>query len=143
MADVQILLVIGVLLLLAELVTGTFYLAALGTAFLFTAWVLWLWPLSWLGAVLVLLGSGLAAVYLAQHLRHRLQRGTSPVETDAGGRALVSSVRDGRLRVRYRDSEWDARLRGAAAEAVLKPGDALRVVRREGNVLIVQQGEDG
>lgn len=102
--------ILGVVLIGAELVTGTFYLLAVGVAFIVGGLAAWLGastPVQLLVAgVLALAGS------FAAH-RWRLRTGTPPGQAplDVGQPVHVQVWHpDGTARVVYRGTHWDAEL---------------------------------
>ncbi|MEC5388288.1 NfeD family protein [Uliginosibacterium sp. H3] len=121
--------VLAVAAVVAEMLTGTLYLLVVG-----------------LGAGLGAVASGLDAGVVVQCLVAAIVvvggsllvsrfRKPAPGEMapDLQGSAEVVAVADaGKLRVRWRGTEWDAR-----ADDVLAPGEAVTVVRQQGNLLHV------
>lgn len=117
----------------AELVTGTFYLLAIGVA-------------AALGGVAALLGAGAevqfavagvlgVALTIAAH-RWRLARATPPPQPplDVGQAVRVEAWHaDGTARVAYRGSDWDAEL--AAPDT--PRAETMYIVATRGNVLVV------
>ena len=102
--------ILGVVLIGAELVTGTFYLLAVGVAFLvggFTAWIGASTPTQ------LLVAGGLAVAGSFAAHRWRMRRGTPPPQPslDVGQPVQVQLWReDGTARVIYRGTQWDAEL---------------------------------
>ena len=102
--------ILGVVLIGAELLTGTFYFFALGLAFLACG------AIAWLGATLpvqLIAASvlGLIGVYVAHHWRQH--RGTPPAQPglDIGQSVVVDRWQpDGTARVTYRGTQWTAEL---------------------------------
>lgn len=117
----------------AELVTGTFYLLAIGVA-------------AALGGVAALLGAGAevqfavagvlgVALTIAAH-RWRLARATPPPQPplDVGQAVRVEAWHaDGTARVAYRGSDWDAEL--AAPDT--PRAETMYIVATRGNVLVL------
>jgi len=117
----------------AELVTGTFYLLAVGIA-------------AALGGVAAMLGAGMPVQFavagvlgvvltVAAH-RWRLARGTPPPQPslDVGQAVHVQTWNpDGTARVAYRGSNWDADL---AAPDVPR-GETMYIVATRGSVLVL------
>jgi len=125
----------GLVLVITELVTGTFYLLMLAVAAFGAAAAAYLgqaFPVQSVVAAVVA-GAGCFGVHLyrAKSSKEKM----SPIDTgmpasfenwiDAGARLA---------RVRYRGASWDARVDGAEA---LEPGALLYVVATEGNTLRV------
>jgi len=102
--------ILGVVLVGAELVTGTFYLLAVGCAFLFGGLAAWLGAST--PAQLLVAGALALAGSFAAH-RWRGSRGTPPPQQplDVGQPVQVQLWReDGTARVLYRGTQWDAEL---------------------------------
>jgi membrane protein implicated in regulation of membrane protease activity len=131
--------VVGFALVIAELVTGTFYLLVLGVGFFAAA------VCAWLGANFVVQAVAGSAVALlgawAVHHWHARNRAA-----DAGhsnlldrGQAVVlegwTNEPAGIARVRYRGASWDARLADAAARPAT--GSTLYIEGQEGSTLVV------
>jgi membrane protein implicated in regulation of membrane protease activity len=127
--------IVGLVLVITELLTGTFYLLMLGLAAFGAALA------AWLGfdfgaqavAFFVVAGAGSYAVH-AYRARNRAQQMPS---IDAGQPANFESWVDqgaGLARVRYRGASWDARVEGTEA---VEPGAALVVLAADGNTLKV------
>jgi len=127
--------VTGLVLVIVELLTGTFYLLMLGVAAFGAALAAWLglaFPAQTLvAAVISAIGCYGVHVYRAKNRAQQM----API--DAGNPASFESWVDApaRLaRVRYRGATWDARVEGGDA---LEPGATLYVVAADGNTLKV------
>ena len=102
--------ILGVVLVGAELVTGTFYLLAIGVAFLVGGFA------AWLGAstpVQLLVAGALAVAGSFVAHRWRDSKGTPPLQPslDVGQPVQVQIWHDdGTARVTYRGTQWDAQL---------------------------------
>jgi len=131
--------VVGFALVIAELVTGTFYLLVLGVGFFAAA------VCAWLGANFVVQAVAGSAVALlgAWAVHHWDARNRA---ADAGhsnlldrGQAVVlegwTNEPAGIARVRYRGASWDARLADAAARPAT--GSTLYIEGQEGSTLVV------
>ena len=121
----------GIVLIVLEMASLTFYLAALGFAALLTALVTWFYPmLDWQAAATFAVASAVS-LPLAHLLRHRMQAGRpDPLgDMDAGGRVTVAEAGGQNLKVRYRDSLWEAVWEGSGAPQVGQPAE---VVARDG-----------
>lgn len=131
-------IVVGFVLVISELLTGTFYLLVIGVGAFAAA------AADWMGAgvlVQAFIGSAVAiagAMYVHHwHGAHRagdvrdnlLDRG-QPVVLEGW-----ANEHAGLVRVRYRGTSWDARLAPAAARPV--PGSTLYIDAMEGNTLVV------
>ncbi len=127
--------IVGLVLVITELVTGTFYLLMLALAAFGAAAAAYLglaFPVQSVVAAVVA-GAGCYGVHL---YRAKSSKEKMP-PIDAGMPASFESWIDAgsRLaRVRYRGASWDARVAGSEA---LEPGAVLYVVATEGNTLKV------
>jgi membrane protein implicated in regulation of membrane protease activity len=128
-------LLAGLALVIAELITGTFYLLVLGVAAFGAGAIAWLgmgFPAQAIAATVVA-GIGVYLVH-AYRARNRAQQ-MPPI--DAGQPASFESWVDqaaGLARVRYRGASWDARLEPGEAP---QPGALLYVLAADGNTLKV------
>lgn len=125
----------GLALVIAELVTGTFYLLVLGVAAFGAGAAAWLgaeFPLQAIAAVVV---AGVGAYFVhAYRERNAAQQMRS---VDAGQPANFEGWVDqaaGLARVRYRGASWEARLEAGMTP---QPGALLYVLGTEGNTLRV------
>ena len=127
--------VIGLVLVIVELLTGTFYLLMLGVAAFGAAGAAWL---GYDFAVQSIVASVVAAVgCYGVHVYRERNKAEQMAPIDAGMPANFESWIDvgARLaRVRYRGASWDARVEGAEA---LEPGATVYVVAADGNTLKV------
>ena len=127
--------VAGLVLVIAELISGTFYLLVLGVAAFGAGVAAWLgagFPVQVIAAV-VMAGTGVYAVH-AYRARNAAQQ-MRPV--DAGQPANFESWVDqaaGLARVRYRGASWEARMEDRETP---QPGTVLYVLAAEGNTLRV------
>ena len=128
-------LLAGLALVIAELVTGTFYLLVLGVAAFGAGAAAWLgagFPGQAIAAVVVAgVGAYLVHAYRARNAAQQMR------SIDAGQPANFESWVDqaaGLARVRYRGASWEARLEGGDAP---QPGAVLYVLAAEGNMLRV------
>ena len=131
--------VIGFALVIAELLTGTFYLLVLGVGFFAAALC------AWLGAnflIQAVVGSGVALVgaWLVHHWhsRNQLSDGGRSNLLDRGQPVVLERWTNqpaGIGRVKYRGASWDARL--ADAQARPEEGATLYIEGQEGSTLIV------
>ena len=128
---------VGLGLVIAELLTGTFYLLMLGIAAFGGGVAAWLgqgFPVQALAAcVVAAAGSYLVYLYHAKNARRQMP----PVDHAQPVTFEVWVNQDARLaRVRYRGASWEARVEGDAA---LDPGGMLYIVAAEGNTLTVNK----
>jgi membrane protein implicated in regulation of membrane protease activity len=126
---------VGLLLVITELLTGTFYLLMLGIAGFGAAAAAWLGFDFGPQAIVFLAVSGVGCY--AVHLYRAKNRAQQMAPIDAGQPANFETWVDqaaGLARVRYRGASWEARLDG---EAALQPGAVVYVLAAEGNTLKV------
>jgi membrane protein implicated in regulation of membrane protease activity len=130
-------LVAGVALIIAELVTGTFFLLVLGVAALVGSGI------GYLGGALVWQSLAAAVVAVAGVVWvHRHKQTLSPQRMqglDVGQPAAFDAWVNksaGHARVKYRDALWDAQVAGDASG---EPGEILYVVSVDGNTLKVSK----
>jgi membrane protein implicated in regulation of membrane protease activity len=133
--------IVALVLVIAELVTGTFYLLMLGIAAFGAAGAAWLGYDFAVQAVVaaLLAAAGCYGVHL--HRARADSKRMPPI--DLGMPASFESWLDAgsRLaRVRYRGASWDAEVQGSDA---LEPGSLLFVVAAEGNTLKVATSRPG
>jgi membrane protein implicated in regulation of membrane protease activity len=135
-------LIVGFVLVITELVTGTFYLLVLGVGAFAAAGI------AWAGANMLVqaaVGGGvaLAGAWFVHHW-HEAHR-----KADAGqsnfldrGQAVVldgwSNESAGIARVKYRGALWDARIVAEPAARPV-PGSTLYIEGQDGSVLLVRQ----
>jgi len=130
-------IVAGFALVIAELVTGTFYLLMIGLGAFAAA------AAAWFGMnelVQALVGSGVAvAGSLLVHHWHAAQRKVAGSNLLDRGQPVVlegwSNEAARIARVRYRGTFWDARL--ARPDENPSPGSTLYIEAQDGNTLIV------
>lgn len=120
-------------LVAAELVSGTFYLLALGIAVALGGVAAWLGA----GEPLQFVVAGVLGVVLTV-IAHRLRlaRLTPPAQRslDVGQSVRVTTWKpDGSARVAYRGSDWDAEL----ASPEVPRGDTMYIVAMRGSVLVL------
>ena len=132
-------IVAGFVLVIAELVSGTFYLLVVGLGAFAGAIV------AWLGGneiVQAIAGSAVALVgaFLVHHWHVRNRQSADPKTDnflDRGQPVVLEGwVNEGSriARVRYRGAPWDAKLKDDARPA---PGSTLYIEGQEGNTLVV------
>jgi membrane protein implicated in regulation of membrane protease activity len=127
--------VLGLALVIAELLTGTFYLLMLGIAAFGAAVAAGLGQPFAVQTIIAFVVAG-AGCYGA-HVWRAKNRTEQMPPIDAGMPASFEGWVDasGRLaRVRYRGASWDARVEGAEA---LEPGSTVYVLATDGNTLKV------
>ena len=128
--------VIGLVLVIVELLTGTFYLLMLGIAAFGAAAAAWLGlgfaPQSIVAALVAGIGCYGVHIYRARNKAQQM----API--DAGMPASFESWVDAKARlakVRYRGASWDARVEGF--EGAMEPGATVYVLATDGNTLRV------
>ncbi len=137
MDDTLIWLIAGFLLVIVELVSGTFYLLVLGIAAFAGGAVAYVGMTHSVQAIVAAAIAVVGAMWV-----NRIRRTTSAVKmrsVDAGQPATFDSWVDraaGRARVRYRDALWDASVAGGAAG---EPGEIFYVTSIDGNTLKVSK----
>jgi membrane protein implicated in regulation of membrane protease activity len=127
--------ILGLALVIAELLTGTFYLLMLGVAAFSAAGTAW-FGLGFGPQIIVAAVVSAVGCY-GVHLYRVKNRARQMPSIDAGMPASFEHWIDpaGRLaRVSYRGASWEARVDGAEA---LEPGSMLYVVNTHGNTLQV------
>ena len=135
MADYILWAAAGLALVIAELVTGTFYLLVLGIAALAGAAVAFL-GLGFWGQAMVSALIAVAGVILI-HQRRKSMEPTAMPSADVGQPVTWESWRnepDRLARVRYRGASWDARVVG---ECTAQSGEMLYINAVNGNTLEV------
>ena len=131
--------VVGFVLVIAELLTGTFYLLVIGIGAFAGALVAWLGGAGTLQAVaaatVALIGTWLV------HMWHRAQPKDLPGTSnflDRGQPVVLEAWQNegaGLARVKYRGTTWDARVSAAGSKPV--PGATLYIDAQEGQTLVV------
>lgn len=134
-----VLLILGALMVVAEIHSFTVYLLAVAVA-CFVAGGLAVGAHTGLDLTLIAFGLVLLAGLPAAHVaRRRLNNPESDrvSRDDVGATVRVVSLDDGNLRVSYRGAAWDARPAAGLSTDALTPGARLTIVEREGSTLIV------
>ena len=134
-------IIIGVLLLIAELITGTTYILWPAVAALFVGIVTFVLPLSWeMQFLIFFLASAVLLFWGHKYLRPKM-KGGEPSDLNDRARSMigtrVKAVADfetGQGRVQLGDSQWRARVEEGTANA----GQELRVVRVDGTTLVCE-----
>ena len=131
--------VIGLVLVIVEVMTGTFYLLMLGVAAFGAALAAWL-GLGFSAQSIVAIVVSAVGCY-GVHLYRAKNSAQQMAPIDAGMPASFESWLDAgaRLaRVRYRGASWDARVEGLEA---IEPGATLYVLAADGNTLRVAKNK--
>jgi membrane protein implicated in regulation of membrane protease activity len=130
-------LIVGIVLIIAELLTGTFYLLFLGVAALVGAAVAFLGGALWVQAIVSGICAALGVVWVQRHRRSIDQK---PMPSLDVGQPVAFgswiSQREALARVRYRDADWEARVTGECAG---EPGEVLYITAVEGSTLRVER----
>jgi membrane protein implicated in regulation of membrane protease activity len=130
-------LIVGIVLIIAELLTGTFYLLFLGMAALVGAAVAFLGGPLWLQAIVAAACAAAGVVWVQRHRRFVEQKPMPSL--DVGQPVSFEtwvSQSDGLARVKYRDADWEARVSGECAG---QPGELLYITGVDGNTLHVSR----
>jgi len=128
-------LVCGIVLVIAELVTGTFYLLFLGIAAIFGAGAAYLGTPFWVQAIVAAVAATIGVMWIQRHkrtMKEPAMRGLDigqPVKWESW-----INQDDGLARVRYRDAHWDAKIAG---EVRGEPGEVLYITAVDGATLHV------
>ncbi len=131
--------VAGIALIIAELVTGTFFLVVIGIAALAGAAVSYLHYSFWVQAVIATV---VAIVGVILVTRYRATQAASPGKGLDVGQSVVLdswvSEKDGHARVRYRNALWDARVLDGHGVAT---GHVLYIQHMDGSTLHVAKAK--
>lgn len=128
-------LVAGFALVIAELLTGTFFLLVLGIAAFAGSATAWFGLGFWLEALCAALVAVAGVFWVRQHRKSIQRPDMAPLDV---GQAVAFetwvSREQGAARVKYRDALWDAEVEG---ERELDRGQALYIHAVDGNTLKV------
>ena len=132
---------VGLVLVIAELVTGTFYLLVLGAGAFAAAVADW----AGAGAVVQAFVAGLVAIGGAVGVHHWHEAHRKKDEGRANfldrGQPVVleqwANESAGLARVKYRGTTWDARVAATSSKPV--PGATLYIDEQEGQTLVVTE----
>jgi membrane protein implicated in regulation of membrane protease activity len=125
----------GFVLIIVELMTGTFYLLVLGIAALIGAAAAYFGADVWVQVALAAATSLIGIYFVRKWLSSRPKVEKSARSLDVGQTVVLESWTNqpaGMARVKYRGSMWDARVEGAAAL-----NDVLYIKAEESGVLHV------
>jgi membrane protein implicated in regulation of membrane protease activity len=128
-------LIIGLVLVIAEVMTSTFYLLMFGVAAFCAAFVAWLGFSFALQAVVASVAAAVGCYGV--HIYRARNRAQQMPSIDSGMPANFESWIDASARlarVRYRGASWDAHVEGAEP---LEPGTTVYVLATDGNTLKV------
>jgi membrane protein implicated in regulation of membrane protease activity len=125
----------GFVLIIAELLTGTFYLLVFGVAALVGAIVAFFGGAFWLQVILTAAASFIG-IYLVHAWWQKNPKDAAKDNSLEVGQTVVFehwvNETSGTARVKYRGSSWDAKVEGAA-----KPDDVLTIKATAQGVLLV------
>jgi membrane protein implicated in regulation of membrane protease activity len=125
----------GLILVIAELMTGTFYMLVLGVSAMVAGAAAYAGAPFWVQA---LAAAGAAGAGMVTVSRHRRNRQSAPMPSlDLGQPVTLDSWvhrADGMARVKYRDALWDARIVG---EHRGETGEVFYIRAVDGSVLTV------
>jgi len=128
----------GFTLLIAELLTGTFYLAVIGLAAIAGGVAAWFTGSFWLQVLAAVFVAIAGVVWLH---RHRASHVTPAMKgIDIGQPVTLESwinLKARHARVRYRDTLWDAFIESNEEALPENAGDVFYIVSMEGNTLTV------
>jgi membrane protein implicated in regulation of membrane protease activity len=141
MQDYLIWTILGFVLIIVEMVTGTFYLLVLGVGAFAGAFAAWLGApfLVQVGVAGVVSVIGTVLVYKWQVGQKQTREGSN--DLDIG--QMVTLARwvnqpEGMLKVKYRGAEWDARVKpGDFESANATEGAFLHILAQDGQTLVV------
>lgn len=134
MQDFHYWAIAGIVLLMTEMVSGTFFLLVLGLAALTGGLAAWLGSHFWGQASFAALIAVAGTLWVHQHRQRHKQIPSLPA-FDIGQPVTFeqwTSESDGLARVNYRGTTWDARLAPGLSAA---PGSLLFIESIEGNIL--------
>lgn len=133
-------LIAGIALVIAELLTGTFYLLFLGIAALVGAAVAYAGAPFWAQAIASAVLAVAGVLWIQRHNRMKRQPGMPPLDVGQPVKldAWVNEA-DRLARVRYRDALWDAHVAG---EIRGEPGEVLYITGVDGATLRVAKRRD-
>lgn len=127
-------LIVGIVLIIVEMTTGTFYLLVLGIAALAASAAAWFGQSFWVQAVITA-AVAVAGVILVNRYRGK-NVSAAKKSLDIGQSVTLESwisEADGLARVNYRDAQWEARVTGERTPG----GKVFYIHAVEGNTLLV------
>ena len=128
----------GIVLIIVEMLTGTFYLLVLGIAALAAAGAAWLGQSFWVQAV-VTAAVTIAGVILVNRFRgkgSKAQKRSLDVGQSVSIESWISEA-DGLARVNYRNAQWEARVTGERVPG----GKVFYIHAVEGSTLLVSSAK--
>ena len=139
MEDYQWWAIAGIALIVAELMTGTFYLLVIGVAALAGSAASYLHYSFWVQAVVAASVATVGVVFVTRF--RATQAATSGTGLDVGQSVVLDSwvsEKDRLARVRYRNSLWDAKVLDAQS---VEAGHVLYIHNVEGSTLHVSKAK--
>ena len=130
-------LIAGFILVIAELMSGTFYLLVLGAAAFAGAAVAWGGGGVWPQAIATAVVAGAGVMWVHRWRKGNVKQQMRPL--DVGQTAVFESwvSEEARhARVKYRDSFWDAQIDGPAEG---RPGEVFYIVALDGSTLKISK----
>lgn len=128
---------IGLVLVITELVTGTFYLLMLGVASFGAALTAWLGLNFAVQSIVAVVTAATGCYGIRLYRAKNRARQMAPIDTGMPANFEAWVDLPARLaRVRYRGASWDARVDGAEP---LEPGSTVYVLAVDGNTLRVSK----
>ena len=134
-------IVVAVILLAAEMLTGTFYLLVVGIAAAAGALAAWGgYPLQFQIALSLVIAAAGAFIVFRWHKKHSSKNGTPGNNLDIGqGVTWKGIYPDGTWKVHYRGAQWQAR----PFHPDVDPSKPLLITDASGNTLIVDNQANG
>jgi membrane protein implicated in regulation of membrane protease activity len=141
MDDYLIWIIAGFALVIIELITGTFYLLVFGLGAFVGALATWLGAPFLLQIVAAGVAAGIGAWFVHQWHARQHKDGGQANAIDIGQSVTMESwvnKASGVMRVRYRGTDWDARVAdNDSAAAGATPGSMLYILAQEGHTWVV------
>ena len=124
--------IVAVVLVAAELITGTFYLVVYGIAAAAAGIAAWL-GMGFIAQLVIAAAIGLAGTLALKKWKRAEATAGDLQDLDIGQRVAVENWQGGKGQVRYRGAVWDAEAAGAEVDAA-RP---LYIRAMRGSVLVV------
>jgi len=141
MQDYYIWIILGLVLVIAELVTGTVYLLMLGVGALIAALATWVGAPFIAQVAVAGVVASVGAWWVQKWRSTQRQDGDQANAIDIGQMVTVErwiNQPEGLLRVKYRGTEWDARINpGDPVAAAVTAGGMLYILAQDGQTWVV------
>ena len=141
MQDYLIWTILGFVLVIVELMTGTFYLLVMGVGALFAALAAWLGAPFIVQVAVAGLVASIGTWWVQKWHAANRKDGDQSNAIDVGQMVTVVNWvnrAEGMLRVKYRGAEWDARVKpGDVASAAVSEGAMLYILAQDGQCWVV------